>query len=255
MNDWQQEIFRAAELIVASRFPIALTGAGISTASGIPDFRSPESGLWNTSDPAVVASIESFRVDPQPFYTWNRALAARIATARPNAAHRALAQLEKLGRVRAIITQNVDDLHQRAGSRKVVELHGNMKQSTCLSCRREIASALIQDHLLRGSIPHCPCGGVYKPNVVFFGEMLPLEALGKALSAAEACDLMIVAGSSLEVVPAAEMPWTARDRGASLIVLNLQETPIDDEAEVAIHEDLVKVLPRIAREVKSRLGL
>lgn len=246
-------ITRAAELIACSRNTVALTGAGISTPSGIPDFRSPESGLWTTADPMEVASIESFRVNPQAFYTWNRDLALRIAAARPNAAHVALAELETLGRLRMVITQNVDNLHQKAGSRRVVEVHGNLQESTCLTCGKVIPTAEIQDCVFEGRVPHCSCGGVYKPNAVFFGEMLPFKALMEAREAAETCDTMIVVGSSLEVVPAADMPWIALRKGASVLVFNMSPTAIDEYAEVVVRGDVAVSLPRLLEEVRARV--
>lgn len=240
-------IARAAEILRASRHAVVLTGAGHSTPSGIPDFRSPRSGMWQKYDPMVVASIQSFRARPEVFYDWIRPLAAQTALARPNPAHYALARLESLGILKAVITQNIDDLHAKAGSQRVLELHGSLRTASCIGCGRTVKGApLIKKFMDDGQVPVCSCGGVMKPDVVLFGEMLPMAVLMEAEAEARRCDAMLVAGSSLEVYPAASLPFTAQERGAKLIIVNLQPTPADSLADVVIHDDVAIALPQIA---------
>lgn len=240
-------IQKAADLLRSSKHAVALTGAGHSTPSGIPDFRSPESGLWEQYDPMQVASIQAFRANPGAFYEWMRPLALQMAAAKPNPAHIALARLESLGILKAVITQNIDGLHTAAGSRRVLELHGHMRTASCLQCGRTVqAQSLIREYLQTGLVPACSCGGVLKPDVVLFGEMLPLAVLMEAEAEARACDLMLVAGSSLEVAPAANLPFAALGSGAKLLLVNLQPTPADPYADVVIHDDVAVALPQIA---------
>lgn len=242
-----ESIQKAADLLRAAKHAVALTGAGHSTASGIPDFRSPESGLWEKYDPMVVASIQSFLANPRLFYDWIRPLARQTAEAKPNPAHYALARLEAQGILKAVITQNIDDLHTQAGSRRVLELHGNLRTATCVRCGKKVASETIVRRFLEEDwLPTCECGGAIKPDVVLFGEMLPVDVFMAADAEARACDVMLVAGSSLEVYPAADLPFVARQHGARLIIVNLQPTPADGVAEVVIHDNVAVALPRIA---------
>jgi NAD-dependent deacetylase len=248
--DTQRQIERAAALIVSSRYVVALTGAGISTPSGIPDFRSPGSGLWEKVNPLLIASSFSFRLQPQVFYEWARPLARTLLKAEPNPAHRALAELEEMGLLKAVITQNVDNLHQKAGSKRVLELHGNMCQATCLRCHQVVPiQDMIGRFLEEGEMPYCSCGGLLKPNVVLIGEQLPRWVLLEAWGEAERCDLMLVVGSSLEIAPAAEIPLVAGRRGAKAIVVNYQPTPLDSQADVVIHQNVAEVLPQIIGQV------
>jgi len=175
----ESDIERAAQLILHARHTVALTGAGHSTPSGIPDFRSPGSGLWEKVNPMAVASIFVFRLQPQAFYDWIRPLVRLMLNAKPNPAHRALAEMEEMGLLQAVITQNIDGLHQRAGSRRVLELHGHMREATCIRCYKVVpARALINKFLADGQVPVCEdCGGVMKPNVILFGEQLPVRVL------------------------------------------------------------------------------
>lgn len=246
------EIEHAAAILAASHHAIALTGAGHSTASGIPDFRSPVSGLWEQVDPMEVASIYGFQRNPLAFYEWIRPLAKQIMEAQPNPAHFALAELEQMGLLHAVITQNIDELHHRAGSKRVLELHGSVRTATCTRCRKRMPTAeMWSAFVASGELPHCPaCGGFLKPDVVLFGELLPLDVLFEAQQEAEQCDVMMVAGSSLEVYPAAELPSRALEHGAKLIVVNYQPTYIDGHAAVVIHEDVAVILPQIAARVK-----
>ncbi len=251
--DTQRQIDRAAALIANSRYIVALTGAGTSTPSGVPDFRSPGSGLWEKVNPLLVASSFSFRLQPQAFYEWARPLARKLLQAEPNPAHHALAELEEMGLLKAVITQNIDDLHQKAGSKHVFELHGNMRQATCLKCRKVVPSQdMIERFLEEDEMPYCSCGGLMRPNVVLIGEQLPRWVLLEAWGEAERCDLMLVVGSSLEIAPAADIPFAALRCGARAIVVNYQPTPLDSQADVVIHEDVARVLPQIIEQV-SRL--
>ena len=251
--DSQQQIERAAALIANSKYVVALTGAGISTPSGIPDFRSPGSGLWEKANLMLVASSFSFRLQPQAFYEWARPLARKLLEAKPNPAHRALAELEEMGLLKAVITQNIDDLHQKAGSKRVLELHGNMRQATCLKCRKIVSTqGMIERFLEEGEVPNCQCGGLLKPNVVLIGEPLPRWVLLEAWGEAERCDLMLVVGSSLEIAPASEIPFVALRCGAKSIVVNYQPTPLDSQADAVIHQDVAEVLPQIIGKCRDR---
>ena len=252
----EDRVGRAVELLLAARHAIAFTGAGVSTPSGIPDFRSPHSGLWTKDDPMAVASIHAFRTDPTIFYEWIRPTARLFAEATPNPAHIALAELEQLDLLKAIITQNIDNLHQEAGSKRVLELHGHLREAVCLRCRQVLpAEGLVQEYLLEGKVPHCQdCGGVLKPMAVLMGEPLPMDVLSDAQRESEMCDLVLVAGSSLRVVPAAHLPLAACRQGADLIIVNHEETPADPIAEVVIHEDVAEVLPRIGQACRDRMA-
>lgn len=241
-------IEQAVALFQRARHAVALTGAGVSTPSGIPDFRSPASGLWDRVDPLEVASLSGFKRHPEAFYEWVQPLAYLALHAAPNPAHYALAHLEQYGPLHSVITQNVDTLHWRAGSRHVYEIHGNFRQATCLRCRRQFpGDDLVAQFRADGRAPRCPaCGGILKPNVVLFGEELPMGVILGAESEARACDLMLVAGSSLEVAPAGDLPLVARRAGARLIIVNLTPTIMDRQADVVIHGDVAEVLPRLA---------
>lgn len=248
-----EKILMAANLIAQAKHAVALTGAGVSTPSGIPDFRTPGSGLWEQADPMSVASIWGFIERPQAFYDWVRPLTVLMQTAKPNPAHLALADLENLGWIHAIITQNIDDLHRLAGSRRVLEVHGHMREATCIRCYHLAPGRpLMEKFIADGIIPTCEvCGGIMKPNVVLFGEMLPVSIMYEAEQEAKSCDLMLIAGSSLEVAPAADLPLLARKNGARLIIVNKMPTPADAHAAIVLREDVAKALPRILEAVKN----
>ncbi len=246
----QDRIERAAELIRRSRHMMAFTGAGHSTPSGIPDFRGPGSGLWETSNPMLVASIWAFRLNPKTFYDWIRPMAELLLNAPPNPAHRALADLEAMGHLQTIVTQNIDNLHQRAGSRRVLELHGHLREATCIRCYEKVpVDPSLEHSILEGKVPRCACGGVLKPDVILFGEQLPIHVLNEAMAEARRADLVLVAGSSLEVTPAADVPFVAVESGARAIIVNLQPTAFDAQADVVIHGDVAEVLPAIVAAV------
>jgi len=245
----------AANLLREAEYGVAFTGAGMSTPSGIPDFRSPGTGLWEQVRPMLVASIWAFRLRPQAFYDWMRPLAHTILEAEPNAAHHALAKLEGAGRLRAVITQNIDGLHQAAGSRQVLELHGHTRTATCLDCARVVDTGPLIEQFLRGEVPRCAsCDGLLKPDVVLLGEMLRASVFFTAQMECEQCDLLLVAGSSLEIAPAAGLPLVALEAGADLIIVNLQPTPLDSQASVVIRCDVATVLPAITAEVLGGLS-
>lgn len=247
----QAAIVQAAHLLRQAGHAVAFTGAGISTPSGIPDFRSAGSGLWQHTDPMKAASLTSFRRTPQVFFDWLRPLAEKIERAQPNPAHSALARLEKAGIVQALITQNIDGLHQRAGSRLVLELHGSLRTLTCPSCRTALPSAPFwKPFLEEGILPRCAgCGHLLKPDIVLFEEMLPTDTWQAAEEQARAADVFLVVGSSLEVMPAAGLPYTALRRQAALILNNYTPTALDAQAAVLLPLDAAEALPLIAQHV------
>jgi NAD-dependent deacetylase len=245
------DIRHAAKLIRESHHLIALTGAGISTPSGIPDFRSTNSGLWERYDPFEVASLNAFRHNPEVFFNWMRPLARNILSAEPNLAHIGLAQLEQGDYLKTTITQNIDGLHQRAGARNVLEIHGSWGTCTCVSCFRVYNSSdFIESYISRGQIPYCPsCANVLKPDVILMGEQLPISTWLDSVDACERCDLMIVAGSSLEVMPVARLPMLAVENGAKLIIINQSRTYIDVRADEVFLADVIDIIPSIVEEV------
>jgi len=247
----QTAIEFAADLFRQSKHAVVLTGAGLSTPSGIPDFRSTGTGLWSSDEPMEVASLNTFRTAPEKFFQWFRPLASQIFNARPNPAHCALTELENAGRVDSIITQNIDTLHQKAGSHNVIEMHGTMQTLTCTQCYHQVDAELyLVSFAEKGEIPHCPkCGQILKPDVILFGEQLPQIAWFKAQREARQCDLMLVAGSSLEVLPVAGLPMQALDRGAHLIIINNTQTYLNVRADVAILEDVAVIVPAIVERV------
>ena len=243
-------IDQAINLLSEARHAVALTGAGISTPSGIPDYRSPKSGLWeNAADMMEVASIYGFRHHPQIFYDWLRPLLEIIRVAQPNPAHVALAQMETADRLQAVITQNIDLLHGRAGSKNVYEVHGHLREVVCPACHHILpAESFLNDFMATGKVPRCRrCHHIMKPNVVLFGELLPWKTMKAAQAHARTADLMIVAGSSLEVAPAGDLPELALENGARLIIINFMETHLDSQADVIIRADVAGVLPLLAR--------
>lgn len=241
----------AVARVRAARAAVAFTGAGISTPSGLPDFRSPQ-GLWATVDPATVASRSAFERDPWRFYQFYRERLDRLRHAAPNAAHRALAALERAGRLRAVITQNVDGLHQAAGSQRVIELHGNLREAVCPRCGQRWPIAVVVAALAQDRLPRCDrCAAVLKPNVVLFEDLVPADAWEAATALARAADLMLVVGSSLQVVPAASLPQETLDAGGVLLIVNREPTPYDHRAAVVLRDDVARVLPALA----AALGL
>lgn len=246
-------IKEAAKLVQSANVIVAFTGAGISTPSGIPDFRSEKSGLWEKADPMEVASIYGFRQNPKGFFDWVRPLAEQTLNAQPNPAHLALVELERCGKLDSVITQNIDMLHTRAGNSKVYELHGHMRETTCIHCFAKYdGEQVIRDVLSTGNVPYCPkCRGVLKPDVILFGEQLPYRQVQLAKEAVRKCDLMIVIGSSLEVYPASDLPVLAYRNNAKVIIINFEPTSIDKIADVIIRDDVAKVLPAIVEQLET----
>jgi NAD-dependent protein deacetylase/lipoamidase len=233
---------------------VVLTGAGISTESGIPDFRSP-TGLWAQFDPMEYGTIEAFRSDPEKVWRFYAPRISMLTKAEPNPAHHALAELERLGFVRAVVTQNIDLLHERAGSREVVEVHGSIRASTCPQCDAshslERVRALLEER--PEEAPRCAsCAGVLKPDVVFFGELLPERAMEQAHALAASAGLMLVVGSSLEVFPVAGLPQQTLNAGGELAIVNLGPTPFDGRAAVKVDASAAEALPEVARILRQR---
>lgn len=216
-------VYQTAERIAKARHVVALTGAGISVESGIPPFRG-KGGLWEKFDPLEVGHIQSFMRNPER--VWRLLIAEMreiLMTARPNPAHYGLARLETLGKLDTVITQNVDGLHQLAGSRDVIEFHGNFAWLQCMDCGAGVKTVEAD---LSDMPPKCRCGGIYRPECVFFGEPIPLDALNRSQAASASCDLMLVIGTSAVVQPAAFMPHIARQSGAMVVEINPEPTPL-----------------------------
>jgi NAD-dependent deacetylase len=236
-----------AELVTANQPCVALTGAGVSTESGIPDFRSP-TGIWAKYDPYEVASIDGFRRDPARVWEFYGRRLHVLADARPNPAHRALAELEARGLVRAVITQNVDQLHASAGSRDVVEVHGSIATASCPGCGRREAREQVVALL---PLPRCTdCGTVLKPDVVMFGELLPAAAIDRATALAQEAALLLVVGSSLEVWPVAGLPEETLRHGGLLAIVNRDSTPYDRRAALALHSSAAETLSACLRALR-----
>lgn len=231
---------------------VALTGAGMSTESGIPDFRSA-TGMWAEVDPFEVASIEAFRRDPLRVWRWYGPRIRRLCEAEPNPGHHALARLERAGLVRAVVTQNIDTLHSRAGNADVVEVHGSIRRSVCLGCGHDEPLDAVLSQLDEREAPVCPaCDAVLKPGVVMFGELLPsLEAARASQLACEA-GLLLVVGSSLQVWPAAGWPAETLAAGGAVAVVNRDETPYDLDAVVVVRDAAGAVLAEAARLLLDR---
>jgi NAD-dependent deacetylase len=238
----EQAIRQAAERLGKSARAVALTGAGISVESGIPDFRSP-GGLWSKYDPLEYGDIRSFRRNPGKVWRMLLDMDRLLRGAQPNPAHYALAQLEQRGILKGIVTQNVDSLHQRAGSRNVVEFHGHGRSARCDSCHRHFP----REELDLGDLPPlCPCGGPIRPNFVFFGEGIPFEAQNEAFRMAERCDVLLVVGTSATVAPASHLPIIAKGRGAFIIEINPQESELTRTVtDIHIDQPAGRALPAL----------
>jgi NAD-dependent deacetylase len=240
-----------ADLIREADSVVALTGAGISVPSGIPDFRSPGTGLWANVNPMEVAHIDVFRRDPERFWHFYGARFQTLERKRPNGAHEALAVLERAGLLHAVITQNIDQLHARAGSRELIEVHGTIAHSSCLRCGSRYALVDVRDRQAvdaRG-VPRCDCSEPLKPDVVLFGEYLPPDALARARDHAARADLMLCIGSSLEVYPVAQLPAVTLSAGGRIAILTQGRTPIDDLATVRCAGDVVDELQAVLGEL------
>jgi NAD-dependent deacetylase len=233
---------RLAELLEDARNAVVLTGAGVSVPSGIPDFRTPGTGLWEKVDPMEVAHIESWRRDPQRFWSFYGDRFVSLVDKRPNEAHLALAELERRGLIRAVITQNIDRLHRLAGTGRLIEVHGSIEWSVCLECGDRVSIDRVIE-LLGAAVPECPrCSAPLKPDVVLFGELLPERAMAEAQALALDADLMVCVGSSLEVYPVAGLPAMTRGSGGRLALVTQGPTPYDDDADVKLEGDVVEEL-------------
>jgi NAD-dependent deacetylase len=248
-----EEIERLAQLISESEKIVVFTGAGISTESGIPDFRSP-GGIWSRYDPEDF-TIQKFLSGPAARRNlWKLSTESGLLTAaEPNPAHYAIAKLNRLGKLDCVITQNIDNLHQKAGvpDDKVFELHGNMEWAVCLSCRRRFPMPEVLQRIREGSeVPDCPdCHGILKPDAVFFGEALPQETLQEAIRRSRNCGLFIVIGSTLVIYPAAYIPTYAVEAGAKLAIVNLTETPFDHHATLIIREKAGDIMSKVIEQL------
>jgi NAD-dependent deacetylase len=224
---------------------VALTGAGISVPSGIPDFRSPGTGLWEKVDPMEVAHIDAFHRDPERFWSFYNERFAALANKLPNDAHRALARMEADGFLDAVITQNIDMLHRRAGTRELVEVHGSIERARCLRCGGEVPLAEARRRMAEDAhgVPRCErCPVPLKPDVVLFGELLPAHAIARAQELCERADLLICVGSSLEVHPVAGLPLETDRAGGKIAIITQGPTPLDELASLRLHGDVVEVL-------------
>jgi NAD-dependent deacetylase len=230
---------------------VVLTGAGVSTESGIPDFRSP-TGLWAQFDPFEYGSIEAFRRDPLKVWSFYKPRVTMLTEAEPNPAHRALAELERLGFVEAVVTQNIDLLHERAGSREVVEVHGSIRTATCPGCGERYRLERVLELLAGADAPACQaCGSLLKPDVVFFGELLPPEPIERAFRLARRARLLLVVGSALEVHPVAGLPLETLDAGGELAIVNRGPTAYDSRATLRIDESAGEALPALVAALGS----
>ncbi len=234
---------RLAELIRESECTVALTGAGISVPSGIPDFRTPGTGLWENVDPMEVAHIDAFRSDPARFWSFYRPRLAGLGGVDPNPAHEALAELERRGMLEAVVTQNIDTLHTRAGSERVVEVHGSIRTASCQACDATYALADLETLFNEQGIATCrACASLVKPDVVLFGEMLPAAAMAEAEALASRADLLLCVGSSLEVYPVAGLPSVTMAGGGELAIVTRGPTPYDGDARIRLDGDVVAEL-------------
>jgi NAD-dependent deacetylase len=233
---------QVARLLRDAQRAVVLTGAGISVPSGIPDFRSPGTGLWENVDPMEVAHIDAWRRDPDRFWSFYGERFASLTDKQPNEAHLALAEFERRGLVRAVITQNIDRLHRLAGTERLIEVHGSIDRSVCMECDGKVSIDRVVALLAEGDgAPLCEaCVAPLKPNVVLFGELLPERALAEAQALAMDADLMICVGSSLEVYPVAGLPAITHGGGGRLVLVTQGPTPYDGEAAVKLEGDVVE---------------
>ena len=237
---------QVASLILHQQPCVALTGAGISAESGIPTFRS-KGGLWEKFDPTIYASIEMFRTDPSKYWSIRGEFIRNYDAYQPNPGHAAMAELEAMGLLRHVITQNIDGLHRKAGSRSVTEIHGSLREIFCVRCGREYSAPSIPE----GSPPLCECGGVLKPNTVLFGESLPPQALEAAWRESGACRVMLVIGTSAVVQPAASLPYVAKEHGATVVEVNIERA--FSGADYFLEGLAGTVMPKLVAEIKKKV--
>ncbi|PKO07056.1 MAG: hypothetical protein CVU41_03960 [Chloroflexi bacterium HGW-Chloroflexi-3] len=252
ISDFKQKTSLAVTLLNEANYIVALTGAGISTPSGIPDFRSKKTGLWEKNDPMVVASLSSFLNQPTVFFNWLKPLVKDIYFANANAAHKSLASLEKDNKLKAIVTQNIDHLHQKAGAKNVIEVHGSIAKLECLHCGSIVNfdEKIVSNFIDNFEIPQCEhCQQYLKPSITLFEELLPVDAWDSAVYHFQKADLVIVIGSSLEVYPANQLPAISISNGAKIIINTLSTTPMDQEADLLLPYNVIEVWPMILEKL------
>ncbi|MFX0062823.1 MAG: NAD-dependent deacetylase [Candidatus Hermodarchaeota archaeon] len=251
MKNLQELVLQAANLLSDAQYLCVLTGAGISVESGIPDFRSP-GGLWSRFDPYEYATLSSFYAHPEKYWTMAKELRTTLKAAKPNPAHIAVTELEKYIKT-TVVTQNIDFLHQAAGSQNVIEMHGTYRTSTCIECRASYNWREVERLLDKELPPLCTkCStGVLKSDTILFGEGIPVNVIQSAMLAAQECDVMLIIGSSLEIQPAALLPVIAKQHHSRIIINNLEPTFADSYADIVLYEKTGTILPLIVKELKK----
>ncbi|MFW9877357.1 MAG: NAD-dependent deacetylase [Candidatus Thorarchaeota archaeon] len=255
MTSLEEKIKKLAELILEFNNIVALTGAGMSTESGIADFRSPGTGLWERVDPYEFASIHSYIANTSKNLEFMLETGRNIFRARPNKGHKALTKLQKLGKLKGVLTQNIDRLHHKARTKNIVEFHGNAYEAKCMTCSQVYEITVMVNQVMKGNYsPSCEkCRGMLKPNAIFFGEPLESKTLEAADKMIADCELFLVLGSSLVVYPVAFYPQKILSLGAKLAIINIQETDMDSLATVVIHEKIGDILPKVVNIVENQI--
>lgn len=251
----EEKIEKLVEIILDSKYMVALTGAGMSTESGIADFRTPGTGLWEKVDPYEFASIHSYVANTSKNLEFMLETGRNIFRAKPNKGHKALTKLQKLGKLKGVLTQNIDRLHHKARTKNIVEFHGNAYEAKCMTCGQVYEITVMVNQVMEGNnSPSCEkCRGMLKPNAIFFGEPLESTTLEAADEMIAKCDLLLVLGSSLVVYPVAFYPQKLLSIGAKLAIINIQETDMDSAAEVVIHEKIGDVLPKVVSIIEEKI--
>ncbi len=255
--DIKKKLEQVAQLIIDSDNIVILSGAGMSTESRIADFRTPGTGLWERIDPYEFGDISSYVGDTQNYFNMMLEVGLAIFKAKPNRGHKALTKLHKLGKLQGILTQNIDNLHQKARTKcTIVQLHGTVNEAKCLTCQKIFPITYLVNKILAGQDTTCiECGGLLKPNVIFFGEPLETNVIKQADEIINTCDLLIVLGSSLQVSPVSYYPTKVITRGAKLVIINIQDTYMDSQAEIVIHDKIGEIFPIIVEMVEKKLSL
>jgi len=255
MKSLEEKVENLAELILDSDNIVALTGAGMSTESGIADFRSPGTGLWEKVDPYEFASIHSYIANTSKNLEFMIETGRNIFRARPNKGHKALTKLQKFGKLKGVLTQNIDRLHQKAKTKNIIEFHGNAYEAKCMTCGQVYEITFMVNQVMKGNYsPSCKkCRGMLKPNAIFFGEPLESQTLEAADKMLENCDFLLVLGSSLVVFPVVWYPSRVLSAGAKLAIINIQETDMDSAAEIVIHEKIGDILPKVVSIVEEKM--
>jgi NAD-dependent deacetylase len=249
----EQNLIKAANMLLGSEQNIAITGAGISVPSGIPDFRS-KGGLWSRFDIREYGTIQAFKKDPYKTWELFRELATVINQARPNTGHQALAELEKKHLLAAVVTQNIDNLHQRAGSQNVIEFHGSGESFSCLWCNTGFSVAHAHTMLDSNGIPHCTCGSPLKPDIILFGESVPEDAVQQSFTLARTAAIVLVVGTSATVAPASFLPQTVRSHGGKIIEMNITPTDLTPHTDLVVTGDVSQTLPALLQVINHLTG-